>query len=210
MSFSEKLKAATWPLHREAEQCPFIQKLFRGQALEPEYLRYLEALLGVYHALDNSLKAHADDKRVGSFAYEALYREQALQSDVSFYAQRLKKTDDMTSDKMNPPDSSNYAARILEVASENTLLLVAHAYVRYLGDLSGGQMLSGIVRKSYELEGDEGTAFYQFSQIDDIKAFKHDFRQALDALVLTDMEEAALLEEAEQAFKFNIGLFQLI
>lgn len=40
--------------------------------------------------------------------------------------------------------------------------LLAHAYVRYLGDLSGGQFIGARVKKSYHLDGVEGTSFYWF------------------------------------------------
>ena len=43
-------------------------------------------------------------------------------------------------------------------------LLAAHAYVRYLGDLAGGQALGRIARQAYALPDGAGTRFFDFGQ----------------------------------------------
>ena len=52
--------------------------------------------------------------------------------------------------------------RFLATASSSAPSLLAHAYVRYLGDLSGGQYIGARIKKAYQLEGLDGTRFYQF------------------------------------------------
>lgn len=42
--------------------------------------------------------------------------------------------------------------------------MLAHAYVRYLGDLSGGQVIGARIKKAYGLNGQDGTAFYRFDE----------------------------------------------
>lgn len=43
-------------------------------------------------------------------------------------------------------------------------LLLAHAYVRYMGDLNGGQQIKERVAQAYQLEAgsDDGLRFYRF------------------------------------------------
>lgn len=43
-------------------------------------------------------------------------------------------------------------------------LLLAHAYVRYMGDLNGGQQIKERVAQAYQLEpgSDDGLRFYRF------------------------------------------------
>ena len=53
-------------------------------------------------------------------------------------------------------------------------LLLAHAYVRYLGDLSGGQIIGGRIKRAYGLKGQEGTAFYDFSSKGSRSGFESD------------------------------------
>jgi heme oxygenase len=52
--------------------------------------------------------------------------------------------------------------------------LLAHAYVRYLGDLSGGQIIGGRIKRAYGLKGKEGTAFYDFSAKGERSGFESD------------------------------------
>ena len=40
--------------------------------------------------------------------------------------------------------------------------LLAHAYVRYLGDLSGGQFIRRRISKAYGLDDGAGVSFYEF------------------------------------------------
>lgn len=45
---------------------------------------------------------------------------------------------------MVAPTAGLYVTRLTALIHKEPLLLLAHAYVRYLGDLSGGQMLLGV------------------------------------------------------------------
>lgn len=99
--------------------------------------------------------------------------------------------------------------------------LVAHAYVRYLGDLSGGQFIKRIVSKAYNLEDGEGTSFFEFARLGgpaggdcaasgDIIKLKAWFREGMDAGVRDDAEKRAVVEEANSVFKYNENLFALL
>ena len=97
------------------------------------------------------------------------------------------------------PGISNYISRIQELANGNTShsqeaqpeRLLAHAYVRYLGDLSGGQQIRRNIVKAYQLEDADGagTTFYAFSKlgggtqdatIGDMKKIKDWFREGMN------------------------------
>jgi heme oxygenase len=86
------------------------------------------------------------------------------------------------------------------------VLLLAHAYTRYLGDLSGGQLLAGVVRRALSLTSAEGTAFFEFAQLGDLTAFKAEYRRRLDAVPLTDSDAQRVVEEAVAAFGYNQAL----
>jgi hypothetical protein len=58
-------------------------------------------------------------------------------------------------------------------------LLLAHAYVRYLGDLSAGQLLRGIVARGAALAGTTAVAFYDFGDALSIHNLTHAFRAGL-------------------------------
>jgi heme oxygenase len=69
-------------------------------------------------------------------------------------------------------------------------LLLAHAYVRYLGDLNGGQTLKGRVAKAYDLDVDgmDGLRFFDFEGKDgsmataaELSRLSGTFKKGMDA-----------------------------
>lgn len=83
---------------------------------------------------------------------------------------------------------------------------LAHAYTRYLGDLSGGQVARTMLVRHYGL-GDSELSFYRFDGIDKVKPYKDDYRAALDAVPLSLSERDAVVDEAVLAFELNSDLF---
>ena len=70
------------------------------------------------------------------------------------------------------PATAAYADRIREIAAEGWLPgIIAHHYTRYLGDLSGGQMIAKRVKKQFGFER-AGIAFYDFTELGDLGEFK--------------------------------------
>ena len=76
--------------------------------------------------------------------------------------------------------------------------------------MSGGQILRGIAKKSLNPPEGEGLHFYDFPHISDAKAFKTDYRAALDCLVLSESQKNALIAEANYAFRLNMYIFDEI
>lgn len=122
-----------------------------------------------------------------------------------FYGQDWRNHEDVTTLSRA---AHCYAGRLRQIAASDPLLLVAHAYTRYMGDLSGGQTLRRVARKSLKLESDEGTAFYEFPEISSAKDFKNMYRAQLDSMVLSEAEAEAISAESILAFRLNIGLFR--
>jgi heme oxygenase len=99
-------------------------------------------------------------------------------------------------------------ARIRQVAKEAPELLVGHHYTRYIGDLSGGQILKNIAQKAMNLGEHDGLRFYEFDSIPDEKGFKANYRATLDALPIDQATADRIVEEANQAFHCNMTMFQ--
>ena len=66
--------------------------------------------------------------------------------------------------------TQHYVERLHELSAAKPGLLVAHAYVRYLGDLNGGQALRRVVARSLGLADGTGTQFYDFGDSADAAA----------------------------------------
>lgn len=81
---------------------------------------------------------------------------------------------------------------------------MAHAYTRYLGDLSGGQVLGRIAQKSMGLKSGEGLSFFAFPGVSSPNLFKQLYRSRMNVLELSEEQRNGVLEEAVKAFELNI------
>jgi len=103
------------------------------------------------------------------------------------------------------PAALAYAAAISAASAGAGHRLIAHAYARYLGDLSGGQILKRLLARSLDLPA-AALSFYEFPAIADLAAFKESYRAAIEQAgdVLDDFD--GVVEEGALAFELNIEL----
>ena len=85
---------------------------------------------------------------------------------------------------------------------------MGHHYTRYIGDLSGGQILKKIAKKALNLEGDNGLCFYEFQMIKDEKEFKKLYSNTLNNLPIDQIVADNIVEEANKAFTYNMEMFK--
>jgi heme oxygenase len=88
---------------------------------------------------------------------------------------------------------------------------VAHHYTRYLGDLSGGQIIRGTAEKTWGFarKGD-GVRFYVFEDVGNPAAFKREYRATLDAIAADDLERQRIVAECRNAFSLNTAVFEAL
>lgn len=196
-ALSLRLRDATKEDHVAAERSPFMGRLLRGQAARQEYSAYLASLLPVYVALEETLPTMPEWVR--DLHPSALLRQASLVAD-------LRALSNADGPPAPVPSAVGLADRVREMA-ERPGPWVAHAWVRYMGDLSGGQVLARIVARSYGLADDVGTAFYRFPEISDGDAFKATYRDGLDRAPLIEAEVGAAVEEARAAFATHRRIF---
>lgn len=101
---------------------------------------------------------------------------------------------------------SDYTQRIADSARYAPSLLLAHLYTRYMGDLSGGQILKRSVVKGLALDDAAGISFYEFPELQDIEETKIELRERLDALSLDDASKRQIAAEAKLSFRLNRSL----
>ena len=76
---------------------------------------------------------------------------------------------------------------------------------RYLGDLSGGQILKKLLAKKPGLTPNELT-FYDFPAYADLAALKNDYRNALDEAGKRAVNPQAIVDEGSKAFQLNTDI----
>ncbi|EKJ88238.1 heme oxygenase (biliverdin-producing) [Leptospira meyeri] len=203
MSIAMMLREGTADKHQETEKVPYIRAIFRGGLDAQTYTYQLESLHAVYAVMEDLYRQNKDNPILAKLYFPALFREKSLKEDIVSFQKKFGTKLRGSISKA----TQNYIDHIKNTAKTKPELLVAQAYVRYLGDLSGGQSIKKVVAKTFELEGNEGTAFYEFPEIEDLMAFKGIYRQNLDTLPLNDTQKAELLAEANATFDLNKFLF---
>jgi len=169
------LKDLTWEHHKNAERQKFVKVMFSGKIDPKLYATFLFNQHQAYDLLEAMAMAHGifndmPDVRRAPKIYEdfkELWQDDtlpAVKDSIKEYIQHLKTIKD---DKQ---------------------ALMAHVYVRHMGDLSGGQM----IRKKVPGSGH----MFDFENIDYAKA-------VIRSRINDDMQE-----EAKKCFEFATKLFR--
>ena len=199
-SIVTKLYLRTKTLHVEAERTGIIRDLLRGDASRDGYILLLRNLYPAYLALEQGLERHRACPHLGQLAAYRFDRAGAIEADlVSLCGERWSRDIPLLA------AAEIYAGRIAKAAEGDGARLIAHAYTRYLGDLSGGQILQRLLARSLQLRPPD-LSFYEFSRFSDLEALKTDYRQALDRAGALFPAGAAIVEEGALAFSHNIAL----
>ncbi|BAY50784.1 heme oxygenase 2 [Thermostichus vulcanus NIES-2134] len=201
------LREGTAEAHTLAEHTAFMKCFLRGLITSRLFRQFLANLYFVYTDLEAAL-ASANSDAVRAIYFPELNRSGQLAQDLAFYYGEDWR------DQVTPLTATRvYLSRLHDVAQSEPLLLIAHSYTRYMGDLSGGQALSKIVRSQLTLPEGKGTAFYEFPALptpEDKKAFKQLYRATLDSLGLDEEAIARIVQEANFAFALNCNLMHAL
>jgi heme oxygenase (biliverdin-producing, ferredoxin) len=202
--FSTLIRVASHEQHTEAETSTFMSDLLGGRLGVDAYARYTEQLWFLYRALEEASGALRDDPVAGPFIKPELMRTAELERDLShLLGPRWREG-------LSPlPATAAYAARVTECAHSWPAGYVAHHYTRYLGDLSGGQIIRDKAERTWGFarKGD-GVRFYVFEHIANPAAFKRGYRELLDAVNADDLEKQRIIDECKRAFDFNGAVFR--
>lgn len=172
------LKELTWEHHKNAERQKFVKELMGGNITNERYATYLYNQHPMYDVLEAfaMLHGHFNDAPT-------------LRRAPSIYADFEELW--TGGDKKRPPlcPSVMEYVHYMKDIKDDPDKIMAHVYVRHMGDLSGGQMIS----KRVPGRG----RFYKFKQ-------DHDFlKQHIRSKLNDDMAD-----EAKVCFDFATRLFK--
>ncbi len=206
VALAKMLKAGTRKSHRAAENVHFVKKFIKGKIDLELYKSMTTSLWYVYSALEDQLRANADNEVYRSLHFpKELERVPSLEEDLAYYfgADWRDTIPPMT------PCTKEYVDRINAIGRDTPELLVAHAYTRYLGDLSGGQILMRVAKKALKLPEDgSGSSFYRFPLIPKARDFKKKYRALLDGVRMSTSSADCIVAEANLAFVMNMRVFE--
>lgn len=203
-TLSAELRSATKELHTEAERSGIMGELLRGRCSREEYAALLTSLEAIYGALEAGLAQHASHPVLGALHRPGFFRHAALQSDLA-----ALRAFGVTATGALPNEAERYVAQLQMLAAADPPRLLAHAWLRYLGDLNGGQIVGRLVRKALALPA-EATTFYEFPAFADPMAEAASWREALDAAPFGTGTRESIVDEAITGFRRHIGLFRAL
>ncbi|PZV19364.1 MAG: heme oxygenase [Leptolyngbya sp.] len=202
-NLATKLREGTKKSHSMAENTGFVACFLKGTVEKTSYRKLAANLYFVYSAMEEELERHQHHPILSQVYFPELNRKASLEEDLNFYYGTNWR------EQVAPSMAAQaYVARIREVSNTQPELLVAHSYTRYLGDLSGGQILKGVAQRGMNLVDGEGTHFYEFPTISDEKAFKNKYRQAMNDLPVDEATADQIVDEANHAFGLNMTMFK--
>jgi heme oxygenase len=198
---ANSLREGTKHSHTAAENTAYMKCFLKGIVEREPFRKLLANLYLVYNTLEDSLRRYQDHPVLGVMYFPELNRTANLEKDLAFYY-----GENWREEIAALPAGKVYVDRLQDLANNDPVLLIAHSYTRYMGDLSGGQALKNIIRSALNLPPDQGTGLHEFEQIPTVEAkreFKEKYRQALNSLAIDEAKIQRIVEEANYAFKLN-------
>jgi heme oxygenase len=186
-----KLHARIGKAHHQAEGMGFSKALLAGDATPLQLAALIRALAPAYRLLEQQGPAAGQALGERSIPWKALARTTALEHDLAKLA-GLPATP-------ASPAAQAWLQQLEQLAATAPHRLLAHMYVRYGGDLSGGQQLAEQAKQILERAALPSLSFWVFERpLAELKAHLHD---GFEELQLSEQQELELLEEAEAAFQ---------
>ncbi|MGW0610141.1 biliverdin-producing heme oxygenase [Streptomyces sp. NPDC002788] len=205
-SFSTLIRTASREQHEEVRGSTFMSDLLGHKLGVDAFARYTEQLWFVYDALESAAEQLAGDPVAGPFIRPELFRMAALEQDLEYL-----RGPGWRASVSALPAARQYAERITHCVRTWPAGYVAHHYTRYLGDLSGGQIIRDTAEKAWGFprKGD-GVRFYVFEQVPNPAAFKRGYWELLDAVPGDELERQRIVAECKRAYGLNNAVFQAL
>lgn len=199
-NFHAQIKLRTNQAHQAAEEAPFIAELMGGGLGPLAYLDYLRALAPIYLRMESLFLANSEKEPLSYLDHRALDRASLIIEDIKYLEKNLE-----TEERKSPlPSVITYMQVLTDDISP--IRLSAHHYIRYLGDLSGGQAIARLVSRHYQIPA-EGLNFYKFEGVGDIVFYKKRYRDFLNLIPFNESEREEFLQEVEKLYQLSREIF---
>ncbi len=172
------LRELTHEKHKRAEKSKFVGRMLKGGMTEKQYYIYLSNQLLAYYTLET----YANYKNIFD-GIEAIKRSVSISDDL----RELEQLHGFETGKIADA-TQRYMDYIQDISADKDKLL-AHIYVRHMGDLSGGQIIKRFVPGSGK--------YYEFSE--DVSELKEKLRSKLND---------SMADEANKCFDMVYELFE--
>jgi heme oxygenase len=189
LMLSQLVREASKDAHVAAERSPFMAALMKGDLPSEAYFDYLAQLAPIYEAIE---------KWEGNLPFfdRRLDRFERIIADLEYIGTRVVCN-----------ETISYVAHLKElIQQKDEVRILAHHYVRYLGDLSGGQAIGALVARNLSIPPNF-LSFYDFDDIGDRVRYKETYRENLDTLI-GEKDHQKFIDEAILAFDHMKNIFE--
>ena len=201
-SFSHHLFMDTIDYHKRINVHPAMEAL-RGTKVESAriYWRMLVDKLAFHEALETLLAKHKHEALLDPFRAPVLARSKRLRADLHALSQKSH------AHVPRPAPASQAAHDYIEAlniaARRDARALAAHAWLHYLGDMHGGQLMQG---RLAERHGEDTVSCFAFTEsVEDLRKV---YGRALD-VPLTLYEERLLRDHAVEVYEHSLKMHDL-
>lgn len=201
LPFSETLRERTCAAGAAGDDSTFISELLTGKRTKEDYTALVAQQYFVYRELESVAARMASDPVAAAFVTSKLTRLPAIEADLEFLV-----GEDWAEQIWPFPATQRYVLRIRGTASWPGGF-IAHHYTRYLGDLSGCNLIRTLLQRRFGFETN-GVGFYLFSEIAEPRQFKDTYRAQLDAVDWDADEHERVIDEVARAARLNAEMFE--
>jgi heme oxygenase len=207
LTLCERLRHETMAVHRALERSDLMQALLKGRMEPTLFCLMLRNLLPMYAALESGLSRNSRHPSIDPIYHDSLFRSRALATDLDALQGSAWRAE-----LAILPVTEAYAESLMQLSASQPELLVAHAYVRYLGDLSGGQLIQNILARA-PVAGRQGSehrimAFYDFGPPAEVGHKASLLRDGINRVGHDPALAQAIVDEALRAFELHRQLFE--
>ncbi|MFM7313154.1 MAG: biliverdin-producing heme oxygenase [Cyanobium sp.] len=188
-----RLHARIGKAHHRVEGMEVSRALLEGRADPLQLAALLRDLAPAYALLEREAPHLAAPLGATAIPWRALARSTALRHDLAVLSVLPATPASAAAD--------GWLKHLQFLCRQAPHRLMAHVYVRYGGDLSGGQQLGQQANATLAARGLPGLMFWTFER--PIARLKQELHDGFEAMDLAAAEEAELLEEAELAFRLT-------
>lgn len=203
------MRSETKEVHSQVEGAKIVGQIIGKTIKKDDYCKLLARYYHMYATLEEEFEKNKTNSAVANVYFPEILRLNSIESDLTFFLGDKWTTLEVIVEAKEA--TKDFCSHIRKVSKESPELLVAHLYVRYLGDLAGGQMIGNKLRGCFTNETlpdkngdpDAGVKFYVFDNVPNIKDFVLKFKAGLDSISNEGDLHEKLIDEAIVCFELN-------
>lgn len=198
-SFSRDLFMQTMAGHQAINKHAAVAGLRAPETSGPIYARMLVDKLAFHTTLEELLQAHRHEALLSLFDTPVLRRQTRLRQDLRALRSKLPS---LHSTSITPSEAArSYVRHLQAMAIYDPRALAAHAWLHYLGDMHGGQLMSGVLGERY---GHDTVRSFDFDV--PVTELRELYGRALD-IPMSHYEQRLLRQEAPEVYAASLRMY---